>query len=326
MKKLYELEMTRDNVTPRAFYGMVRRALLKKGGVELESWIGDEGFGYWEKPCGEVDAHSTENETICRKPFDFQIAYKDAYNVILEFQFDDDKRGTGYAYIWERDYDYTQEQQPAPEADTPDTPQEAANDEPKANTENEQEEKTMTLLDVHTMNLSLTEDEEIFSVKVLWNDGDSWVEYADTAEAMNDFGADKAVAAWEIDNGTLNVWLAKPTQEAPEAGEPDALYAMRPQDGFSQPDSVEPEAAGQPAPQAETAAEAGTDMTLKLTPGQAKVLLDALCAYDRETRTSIKRCAAPDALPTKQLLLDSYERDRAIGAELRALLYKMATA
>lgn len=66
------------------------------------------------------------------------------------------------------------------------------------------------------------------------------------------------------------------------------------------------------------------DMTLTLTPAQAKVLLDALCVYDRETKASIARCAAPDALPAEQLLLDSYRRDRAIGAELRAPLYRMA--
>lgn len=66
------------------------------------------------------------------------------------------------------------------------------------------------------------------------------------------------------------------------------------------------------------------DMTLTLTPGQAKVLLSALCAYDRETKANIARCAAPDALPTEQLLLDSYKRDCAINAELRAPLYRMA--
>lgn len=97
----------------------------------------------------------------------------------------------------------------------------------KPATNNKEEPKMTTLLDVHTMNLSATEDEEIFSVKVLWNGGDSWIEYADTAEAMNEWGAHKAVSAWEIDNGTLNVWLAQPAQEAPDAGEPDAPEVVR---------------------------------------------------------------------------------------------------
>ena len=68
------------------------------------------------------------------------------------------------------------------------------------------------------------------------------------------------------------------------------------------------------------------EMTLTLTREQAKCLLGALCAYDREANANIARCAAPDALPTEKALLDYYKSEKTLCAELRKPLYKMAFA
>ena len=68
------------------------------------------------------------------------------------------------------------------------------------------------------------------------------------------------------------------------------------------------------------------EMTLTLTREQAKCLLNALCVYDREIDANITRCAAPDALPTEKAILWSYEREKALNAELRKPIYRMASA
>lgn len=68
------------------------------------------------------------------------------------------------------------------------------------------------------------------------------------------------------------------------------------------------------------------NMTLTLTQEQAKCLLDALCVYDRETTTNVARCSAPNALPTEKKLVGYYQHEKALAAELRAPLYKMAFA
>lgn len=64
------------------------------------------------------------------------------------------------------------------------------------------------------------------------------------------------------------------------------------------------------------------ELTLTLTPEEARLLLNALCAYVNTTNADIERCAAPDALPTEKALLEYYQREKALNAELRAKLNK----
>ena len=64
------------------------------------------------------------------------------------------------------------------------------------------------------------------------------------------------------------------------------------------------------------------ELTLTLTPEEAKLLLNALCVYVNTTNAQIARCAAPDALPTAKRLLEHYQREKALNAELRAKLNK----
>ena len=68
----------------------------------------------------------------------------------------------------------------------------------------------MKLLDVHTMNLHAIEEEDIVSVTVYFDGGDSWMDFADVAEAMNEFGSDAEVVETNIDkHGTLHILLAE---------------------------------------------------------------------------------------------------------------------
>ena len=64
------------------------------------------------------------------------------------------------------------------------------------------------------------------------------------------------------------------------------------------------------------------ELTLTLTPEERKLLLTALCAYVNTTNADIARCSAPDALPTAKRLLEHYQRQKALNAELRAKLNK----
>ena len=65
-----------------------------------------------------------------------------------------------------------------------------------------------TLLDVHTMNARAIEEEDILSVTVYFDGGDSWMEFSDVAEAMNYFSYGAEVAETNIDkHGTLHILL-----------------------------------------------------------------------------------------------------------------------
>lgn len=107
-------------------------------------------------------------------------------------------------------------EQTAPEADAANAPQEAADNEPKASATDSEQEKKLTLLDVHTMNLSAIEEEDITSVTVYWNEGDAWMDFADVAEALSEFGRDAEVVEFNVDGTTLHILLARVEVEEAE--------------------------------------------------------------------------------------------------------------
>lgn len=103
----FVVEMQRRNITPRAFYSAVDKALFKKTNgiyitpVKLEDIFPDEEFNEWKN--GRVNDPNyaridKDDEIYYSEPFNFHLA-GDSYNYILEFVFDSDTRGHGYAYF-----------------------------------------------------------------------------------------------------------------------------------------------------------------------------------------------------------------------------------
>lgn len=101
-----EIELTRHNVTPAKFLSYVRCTLARKGIRDMSSDLdpkyfaagNDLNFHYHDdpsRPCAEELSRS--------KPYDVQTYVRnwngDTYNEIVEFEFDDEKTGTGYYYL-----------------------------------------------------------------------------------------------------------------------------------------------------------------------------------------------------------------------------------
>lgn len=106
LHKVREYEAQRHNVTPREFWGYVKREYEKKTGQPLSVWFDD--YNDWATPFQEFDYKNKHKEwgEPCLEvghchPFEFQIYLQGSYNCILEFEFWDDKKGWGYAYITE---------------------------------------------------------------------------------------------------------------------------------------------------------------------------------------------------------------------------------
>ena len=117
----YEVELTRNNVTPGQFFAAIRSHCKQKGiviGIDLQEF---------KKPSIEHDSYYIVNDGIktvynnghkmefpgtdtpCKsevartKPYEVQTYIKNfdgsTYNEIIEFTFTDDKKGTGYYYL-----------------------------------------------------------------------------------------------------------------------------------------------------------------------------------------------------------------------------------
>ena len=102
----YEIEITRNNVTPAEFLAYVRAQLKKKGMRDIASDLdldyfrrgNDLNFYYRnnpEKPC--------KSEKSVSKPYEMQTYVLNwdgtSYNEICEFYFNDEKAGIGYYYL-----------------------------------------------------------------------------------------------------------------------------------------------------------------------------------------------------------------------------------
>ncbi len=105
MKK-YEVECTRHNVSPCQFYSYCKKQFLKKARIDLEMWI---EYNDWFNPMSSEEYHVNKHEEwdkplkeiIKIKPYEYQMYLQNTYNFIMEFNFDDDKKGDGYMYAVE---------------------------------------------------------------------------------------------------------------------------------------------------------------------------------------------------------------------------------
>ena len=105
MKTLYKVEMQRSNITPRSFFTACTTAMQKKGAdiadwTDYDSWTNDRQTPYYSK-----EKHEDWDEPRCEiysvAPYKIQMFLASAYNFILEFDFDTDKKGSGYLFAVE---------------------------------------------------------------------------------------------------------------------------------------------------------------------------------------------------------------------------------
>ena len=105
MKKLYEIESQRTNVTPKQFFEYCRKQALKHG-LDIECWT---DFENWSDPIGPHDTYTYEHEDweepqrelVRSMPYDLQYYLQGSFNFIMEFQFDTETKGCGYMYAME---------------------------------------------------------------------------------------------------------------------------------------------------------------------------------------------------------------------------------
>lgn len=96
MKKTYECEAYRTGITPRQFFTYCKKQLEKKGG-NIEDWV---DFKEWMEPTTPCD-NVADGEVCKLKPYEWHLYLKNSYNFIMEFNFWDDKKGSGYLYMVE---------------------------------------------------------------------------------------------------------------------------------------------------------------------------------------------------------------------------------
>lgn len=105
MKKR-DKEITRTNVTVKAFYNYCKKELKAKG-FDMEAYITFEEFinpSY--KTNNTYRDSENHNVEICQTlPYDHHLFYRNTYNFIMEFNFDNEKTGSGYLYICEFEED-----------------------------------------------------------------------------------------------------------------------------------------------------------------------------------------------------------------------------
>lgn len=108
--KLYEVEVTRRNVSPKQFFDYCASRFLAKTGTNIDCWISYED---WINPLQPEDYHRYEHtdwdppaiEAIKYQPYDCQMFLSNAYNFIMEYEFgatDYDGQGYMYAVEYER--------------------------------------------------------------------------------------------------------------------------------------------------------------------------------------------------------------------------------
>lgn len=121
----FQLELTRNNVTPAKFFAEIRFACKKKGiDVDLDltefvnpstlwnssySVIGNKKISYCSGYKYEYDASTAPCKAeVCKSlPYESQTYILNfdgsCYNEIIEFTFDDEKTGHGYYFLMNRD-------------------------------------------------------------------------------------------------------------------------------------------------------------------------------------------------------------------------------
>lgn len=102
-----EIEITRRNITPAAFLAYVRKQCDAHG---LRDIRGDLNLDYFRRGNDlnfyyrDDPAKPCKSEKSVSKPYEMQTYILNwdgtCYNEICEFTFDDDKKGTGYYYLF----------------------------------------------------------------------------------------------------------------------------------------------------------------------------------------------------------------------------------
>ena len=108
-KKLYEVEIQRNNITPKQFFTYCKNQIIKRTGEDImsvwcesyESWAGQDGTPEYDCEWNHDDWDIPVKEICREKAFDWRLFLGKAYNFIMEFQFDDEKKGFGYLYAVE---------------------------------------------------------------------------------------------------------------------------------------------------------------------------------------------------------------------------------
>lgn len=146
--KLNEVEIQRQNVTPRQFWSYCKREIERRtgGALHLSDWL--EDFGDWETPTCESKWHKDEHESwgedartevIRYEPFGCQWYLQGSYNFIMEFDFYDEKTGFGYLYMCDMEEVPTEPEEPTEtEPEQPET-----ETEPETATANEEEHEML---------------------------------------------------------------------------------------------------------------------------------------------------------------------------------------
>lgn len=115
------VEISRTNITPKAFFGYCKREVERRTGgkLSLTNWL--DNYADWEKPYQESEYHMNNHEewgadarreAIKVKPFDVQWYFEGSYNFIMEFDFWDEKTGFGYLYMVEMEEEPEQPTEP----------------------------------------------------------------------------------------------------------------------------------------------------------------------------------------------------------------------
>ena len=109
-KKTFEIEVMRHNVTPAQFMAYLRKMQKKhpemSSDFDLDYFALRGNYTRFEQDSrytdGTPDTKPCESEICKVKPYDHQTYIRNfdgtTYNEIIEFQFDDEKTGTGYYY------------------------------------------------------------------------------------------------------------------------------------------------------------------------------------------------------------------------------------
>lgn len=96
--KIYEVEIQRNNVSPKQFFSYCKKQFKKRTGIDF-SWI--ESFEEWASPAYQSHYSQSGIDTNIVKPFEYHLFERCSFNFIMEFTFDEDNMGYGYMYAIE---------------------------------------------------------------------------------------------------------------------------------------------------------------------------------------------------------------------------------
>lgn len=103
---MYEIEIQRTNISPKQFFTYCKKEMEKRTGTSLQVWC--DSFQEWSSDKNECALETNHEDweipvkEICKtKAYEWQMFFGNAYNFIMEFQFDDENKGFGYLFAVE---------------------------------------------------------------------------------------------------------------------------------------------------------------------------------------------------------------------------------